>query len=68
MVELKVPEPPLLNVMVPVGVTFVPAEVSLTVAVQVAATFTGTELGEQTTLTELERFEAVRLKLPELVE
>ncbi len=68
MVELKLPEPLLVKVTVPVGVTVVPADVSVTVAVQVEGAFAGSELGEQTTLTDEERFEAVRVKLPELPE
>ncbi len=63
---MKLPEPLLVKVMVPVGVTAVPADVSVTVAVHVEAAFTGSELGEQRTLIELERVETVRLKLPEL--
>ncbi len=67
MAALKVPEPLLVKVTVPVGVVTVPDEVSETVAVQVEAAFTGSG-EEQLTLTEVERFEAVRLKVPELVE
>ncbi len=66
-VELKVPEALLLNVTVPVGVIFVPAEVSVTVTVQVVAAFTGSVAGEQVTLVEVERLMTARLKVPELV-
>ncbi len=65
--ELKVPEALLLKVTVPLGVVAVPAEMSETVAVQVAGAFTASG-EEQLTPAELERFAAVRLKLPELVE
>ncbi len=66
MVELKLPEPLLLKVTVPVGVLIVPAEVSVTVAVQVVEAFTAS--GEvQLMLVEVARFETVRLKVPELV-
>lgn len=54
-VELKLPEPLLLKVRVPVGVTLVPEEVSTTVAVQVVGAFTTTGLVEQLTLVEVER-------------
>ncbi len=64
--ELKLPEPLLLKVTVPVGVLVVPPEVSVTVAVQVVEAFTAS--GEvQIMLVAEERFKAVRLKVPELV-
>ncbi len=67
MVPLNVPEPLLVNVIVPVGVLVVPDEVSETVAVQVVEAFT--ESGEeQLMLVEVERLLTVRLKVPELVE
>ncbi len=66
MVELKLPEPLLLKATVPVAVTAVPADVSVTVAVHVEDALTASGLGEQTTLKEEDRFEAVRLKVPEL--
>ncbi len=65
-VELKVPEALLVKVRVPVGVIVVPEEASPAVAVHIEIAFTGSEPGEQTTLTVEERFDAVRLKLPEL--
>ncbi len=64
--ELKVPEALLVKLIVPLGVIVVPDEISLTVAVHVEGTFTWSEPGEQRRLMELERFEAVRVKLPEL--
>ena len=67
-VELKLPEPLLLKVTVPVGVTFVPADVSVTVAVHVEAMFTGSVAGVQVTVGLVERWLAMRLKLLELVE
>ncbi len=67
MVELKVPKPLLVNVTVPVGVILLPEDASATVAVQVEGAFTGSEPGVQTTLTEDERFETMRLKVPEVV-
>ncbi len=68
MVELKVPEAPLLKVTVPVGVVAVPPEVSVTVAVQVVGVFAITGLMVQLTLVEVVRLFTVRLKLPEPVE
>ncbi len=65
---LKLPEPLLLKVTVPVGVIFVPAEVSVTVAVHVVAAFTASEAGEQVAEVLVERLVAVRLKVLELVE
>lgn len=65
--ELKVPEA-LPKVTVPIGVMGLPVEVSTAVMVHVVGAFTGTEAGVQLTLVEVERFVAVRLKLPELVE
>jgi len=47
---LKVPVPVCVKPTVPVGVLCVPASVSLTVAVQVVETPTGTSGGEQATL------------------
>ncbi len=66
---LKVPDPLLLKltVPVPVGVTGVPGDVSVTVAVQEVGAFTGSGLGEQLMLVEAERLLAVRLKLLELI-
>ncbi len=66
-VELNVPEPLLLKVIVLVGVMVVPAEVSETVAVHTLGTFTGSG-EEHVTITDVERFETVRLKLPVPVE
>ncbi len=65
-VALKMPEPLLLKVIVPVGVILVPREVSATVAVHVEGVFTGSG-DEQVTLVEVERLFTVRLKVPELV-
>ncbi len=65
---LKLPDLALVKVTLPVGVTAVPGEVSLTMAVHVVAAFTGSEEGAHTTLVEVERFATERLKLPELVE
>ncbi len=66
-VELKVPEPLVLKVTVPVGMVAVPPEVSVMVAVQVVEAFTASG-EEQLTLVEVERLETVRPKVPELVE
>jgi len=46
---VKVPIPLLVNVTVPVGALVVPAEVSVTVAVQLVAEFTGREDGAHDT-------------------
>ncbi len=50
----------------PVGDVEVPAEVSVTVAVQVAGALTESPAGLQVMLVELERWLTVRTKLPEL--
>ncbi len=67
-VGLKPPEALLLKVTVPVGVIFVPVDVSVTVAVQVVGAFTAIGFGAQVTLVLVERLFTVRLRLPELVE
>lgn len=56
-VELNVPEPLELNVTVPVGVISVPGLVSVTVAVHVAAAFTGSGLGVHVTDVSVDRLE-----------
>ena len=61
---LKVPALLLVNVTVPVGVLFVPASESLTVAVHVVETPTGTLLGEQVTLVLVDRVIAVTSAVP----
>ncbi len=63
--ELKVPVAPLLRVTMPVGVVAVPAEVSLTVAVQVVRVFTGSEAGVQLMLVDVARLLTVSAKLAE---
>ncbi len=67
-VELKLPEPLLLKVTVPVGVIFVPVEVSVRVAVHVEDALTGSVTGVQVTVVLVERLLTVRLKVLELVE
>jgi hypothetical protein len=52
---LKVPVPLLERLTVPPGVVFVPASVSVTVAVQVVAALRLSGLGEQLTAVEVER-------------
>ncbi len=54
MEALKLPEPLLLKVIVPVGVAVVPVEISETVAVQVLGAF-ATSGEEQFTVVEVER-------------
>jgi hypothetical protein len=62
----KEPVPPvLLQLTPPVGVTGVPAPVSLTLAVHVVAEFTGTVDGEQLTVVAVDRWMAVMVSLPE---
>src|SRR3989442_661764 len=61
---LKVPTPSELKVTVPLGVVFVPAAVSVTVAVQVVEPPTSTVPGEQETLVDVERLVTVTVVLP----
>lgn len=63
---VKEPEAELPKLTEPEGVTKVPTSLSVTVAVQVVGAFTGTVAGMQTTLVEVVRLLAVRLKLLEL--
>jgi len=65
---LNVPVPLVVHVTVPVGVSGVPGDVSVTVAWQVVETPGWTKLGEQVTLVEVVRFVTPRLNLPELPE
>jgi hypothetical protein len=65
---LKVPAAGVLNSTVPAGVLAVPAEVSLTKAVQDEAWVTTTETGLQTTVVEVVRLFTVRVNVPELPE
>ena len=67
-VALKLPEPLLLKVTVPVGVIFVPAEVSVKVAVQVVGAFTASLVGAHVTAVLLVRLFTMRLKVLKLVE
>ncbi len=55
MVELKLPEPLLVKVTVPVAVVGAPELVSVTVAVQEVGTLTGSGLGVQLTLVLVDR-------------
>ncbi len=65
--ELNVPEPAIrLQETVPVGVTAVPASVSVTVAVQVVGPFTRTVEGLQLTVVVVALLLAVKSKVPEL--
>ena len=69
LVALKVPAPLLVKLTVPVGVVFVPASVSLTVAMQLVAWLTTTDDGEQLTVVPVERFAVtVTAVVPELPE
>ena len=68
LVELNVPAPLLVKVTVPVGVMGVPAEVSVTVAVQVVAWLIATLLGEQLTTVEVTPCEMVTVVEPLLPE
>ena len=66
-VELKVPASLLVQLTVPVGVVFVPASVSLTVAIQLVAWPRTTDDGEQVTVVPVERFAVtVTAVVPEL--
>ena len=65
---LNVPVALVVHVTVPVGVSGVPGEVSVTVAWQVVETPGWTKLGEQLTVVEVVRFVTPRLNLPELPE
>ena len=65
---LNVPARLLVKPTVPVGVMAVPGEVSVTVAVQVAAWPTITGLGVQLTPVVVARRPTLRLKVPELDE
>ncbi len=67
-VELKLPEPLLLKVRVPVGVILVPGEVSAAVAVHVEGAFATSVAGVQVTVVLVERLLTMRLKVLELVE
>lgn len=60
---LKLPVPLVVKPTVPVGVTAVPGEESVTVAVHVACWFTTTELGVQLTETKTARLSTVREKV-----
>src|SRR2546428_4484761 len=53
--ELNMPDPLLVKVTDPVGATGIPGPMSVTVAVQVVATFTGTVPGLQLTAVEVGR-------------
>jgi len=64
---VNVPVPLLANVTVPVGVTAVPAELSVTVAVQVTVPPMLIELGEQLTLVMVVRDVTVTVVLALLV-
>src|SRR2546428_8282632 len=64
---LKVPAPLEEKSTVPIGVLVLPVAVSVTVAVQVVALFTGTLVGVQLTLVMVVRGVAVPLVMPELV-
>jgi hypothetical protein len=61
--ELNVPEPELVKVTVPVGSSFVPELVSVTVAVQVPEADSATGDGEQVTVVEVGRIVTPRSKL-----
>ena len=64
---LKLPAPLLVKVTVPVGPLLVPTSVSVTVALQVVASFTATEAGVQLTLILVVRFEVtVTVVVPKL--
>lgn len=63
---LKLPVPLLVKLTVPVGVRAVPAEVSVTVAVQAAAWFTATVDGVQLTAVVVSRLLTVTISVPEL--
>ena len=67
-VGLKVPVPLLVNATVPVGVTAVPPDVSVTVAEQVAAVLTATDEGVHETVVLVERRVTVTVAVPELTE
>ncbi len=67
-VELKLPEPLVLKVIVPVGVVAVPAEVSVTVAMHVTGAFTGIVAGVQLSVVVVVRLVAFRFDWLELVE
>ena len=63
---VNVPVPLLVKATVPVGALWVPVAVSVTVAVQLVGALTGTELGEQLTLVEVDLVVTVSAKVPEL--
>ena len=63
---VNVAVPLLVNETVPVGALVVPADVSVTVAVQVVAELTGTEAGEQATPVVVVRVVTVSDAVPEL--
>jgi len=64
---VKVPVPLLVKARVPVGALVVPAEVSVTVAVQVVGELTGIEEGAHATAVVVVRLLTVPLAVPELV-
>ena len=63
---MKDPVPLLAKLTVPVGALVVPADVSVTVAVQVVGALTGTEEGEQLTPVVVVRVVTVSEAVPEL--
>ena len=67
LVGAKVPAPLVLKLTVPVGVVFVPASVSLTVAVQAVSLSTATLAGMQLTVVEVLRLVTLTVALPWLV-
>ena len=67
LVLLKVPVPLLVKVTVPLGTLIVPGLVSVTVAVQVVALFTGTLGGTQSTLVMVARLVTSTVVVPLLV-
>ena len=64
---LKLPTPVLVKLTMPLGVLLVPTSVSLTVAVQVVESFTGSPAGEHVTDVLVDRLTAVTTKLPALL-
>ena len=64
--ELKVPDPELVKLTVPVGSTAVPGLVSVTVAVQVTAEFGATDDGVQVTVVDVALTVALTVVVPEL--
>ena len=65
---LKVPDPLVLKVTVPISVVAVPASLSVTIAVQTVGEFASIELGEHEMEVEVERCVGVSVPLPVLVE